>query len=100
MCVLFLPDAIAHSVPMFGGTLAGVHLTDVQCVGDESELVDCHHKKTHNCSLQLNAGVICEGEQLLLLPSISITLYHFQQRLVVMMGQLGWWERLAVLEAG
>ena len=102
LCVsLFLPDAIAHSVPMFGGALGGVHLTEVQCVGDESELVDCHHKKTHNCSLRLNAGVICEGElKLLLLPSISITSYHLHQRLVVMMGQLGWWERLAMLEAG
>ena len=86
---------------MFGGALGGVHLTEVQCIGDESELVDCYHKKAHNCSLQLNAGVICEGElKLLLLPSISITSYHLHQRLVVMMGQLGWWERLAMLEVG
>ena len=36
-----------------------IHLDDVQCTGDEEDLLNCTHTQDHNCDHHEDAGVDC-----------------------------------------
>ena len=55
-------DVIAHSFATLGGGPRGPHLSNVHCMGNESELVDCSHQIDHDCGQSEDAGVTCEGK--------------------------------------
>merc|ERR1712025_584446 len=40
-------------------------MDDVQCVGDESDILACHHASQHNCGVREGAGVRCQQMMLL-----------------------------------
>ena len=58
-------DSIAVYEAQFGvnGT-SGTFLDEVQCRGDETNLIECQHGGfgTHNCFPSNAAGVICTGD--------------------------------------
>ena len=55
--------AIALSSGLFPGELAPI-LTDVQCIGTESYLLDCPTSPSQQCDSQEEAAVVCQGNTL------------------------------------
>ena len=45
----------------FGPVGINFAMDDVQCVGSESSLDDCPHKKQHKCGSHEGAGVVCSN---------------------------------------
>ncbi|CAL8281693.1 unnamed protein product, partial [Gadus morhua 'NCC'] len=54
----------AEATARFGQGRGLIHLDDINCSGNESNLTQCGHSGlgSHNCGHHEDAGVICEGE--------------------------------------
>ncbi|CAL8387531.1 unnamed protein product [Boreogadus saida] len=54
----------AEATARFGQGRGPIHLDDINCSGNESNLTQCGHSGlgSHNCGHHEDAGVICEGE--------------------------------------
>ena len=48
----------------FGRVPADFRMDDVQCTGEESNLLNCTHTKNHNCGASEGAGVICSSDHI------------------------------------
>ena len=59
---LFSLDASAYSNAHFGQGTGPTLLGDVDCVGNETRLVDCQYTATPNCIHGEDAGVSCKRE--------------------------------------
>ena len=48
-----------------GGSFTPIHLDDVQCIGNESSLLNCTHGGIgeHDCDHQQDVGIICQRSQ-------------------------------------
>ena len=54
-------NSVATKQSAFGEVSSDFILDDVQCDGDEHNILECTHSKTHNCNPREGAGVICES---------------------------------------
>ena len=56
-------DAVAFSSALFGAGTGPIHLDNVDCIGSESNLIDCPHSSNVHCLYGHNedAGVRCQG---------------------------------------
>lgn len=54
-----LTGAVAYRSAHFGEGEGVIGMDDVQCVGSESNLLECSHTKDHNCGHYEDAGVTC-----------------------------------------
>lgn len=54
-------DAVRFSASMFGAGTGQIWLDDLNCIGDETRLIDCIHPPlgVHNCGHTEDAGVRC-----------------------------------------
>ena len=54
---------MAFSGAHFGAGIGPIHLDNVACSGSESNLIDCSHDSTVNCTdgHSQDAGVRCQG---------------------------------------
>ena len=50
---------MAHQRAYFGEGQGLIGVDDVECVGSESNLMDCNHTTDHNCGHFEDAGVTC-----------------------------------------
>ena len=48
-------------VPSLNYSSSVVQFSDVQCVGNETSLLDCTYNSTAQCSSTQRAGVLCPG---------------------------------------
>ena len=57
-------DAVAYSSAFFGQGTGTIWLDDVQCTGNEANLINCPAKSlgSHNCTHAHDAGVRCQVE--------------------------------------
>lgn len=55
-------DATALSRAPFGQGVGPIHLDDLMCSGNESNLFDCPYDPTHNCNHLEDAGVRCSPQ--------------------------------------
>ena len=65
MSLSLLTDVVAvRTSALFGEGNGTILLDDVNCCGDESNLLQCSHSGIgqHDCSVSETAGVICEGK--------------------------------------
>ena len=46
----------------FGPGSGPILLSDLSCIGNESNIAECGHHSTHNCSHSEDVGVVCEGQ--------------------------------------
>lgn len=46
----------------FGEGSSVIHIDDIMCVGDETELISCEHKTIHNCNHAEDASAVCNTE--------------------------------------
>ncbi len=55
-------DATGFNQSAFGSGLGSVYLSQHECVGNETRLVDCPSNplRSHNCSLFRDAGARCD----------------------------------------
>ena len=62
-CTLSLFDigAIGVGSATYGQGVGLIHIDDVQCDGDESDLFACSYTTNHNCIHAEDAGVQCVG---------------------------------------
>ena len=60
-CILYL-DAASYSNAYFGQSGGPVHITNVDCSGNETSLLNCIHSSTVTCSHSDDAGVLCRGD--------------------------------------
>ena len=70
--LLFLPGAIAVSNGLFSDRNVRPSIGDVQCLGTESELLNCSYSNNSpdsSCVERDDAGVACQGIGLIVLPS-------------------------------
>ena len=58
----FFPSGTAHSRAFFGQGAGEIVVDDVHCSGDEVQLQDCLHSRSHNCRHSEDAGVTCMGK--------------------------------------
>ena len=56
---LFHIGAIGVSSATYGQGIGLIHIDDVQCDGDESDLFACSYTTNHNCVHAEDAGVQC-----------------------------------------
>ena len=56
--------AVALHRAFFGAGRGIILLDDVQCIGNESSLLDCRHRDVfvHNCHHSEDVGILCQGE--------------------------------------
>ena len=55
-------DAVAFSYSHFGNGAGSIHIANVTCSGNESELQDCTSSNSvSNCNHNEDAGVRCQG---------------------------------------
>ncbi|XP_071842198.1 uncharacterized protein [Apostichopus japonicus] len=47
----------------FGEGSSVIHIDDIMCVGDETELISCEHKTIHNCNHAEDASAVCNTEE-------------------------------------
>ncbi len=59
LCSLAHAGAVALSSATFGVGFGEIYLDDVECIGTESQLVNCPHITEHNCGHSEDAGVRC-----------------------------------------
>ena len=59
---VFSLDASAYSNAHFGQGTGPILLSDVDCAGNETRLVECQYSATPNCIHGEDAGVSCETE--------------------------------------
>ena len=54
---------VAYSLAHFGAGTGPIFLDDVQCTSSASQLLECSSRPilTHNCQHSTDAGVGCEG---------------------------------------
>ena len=57
----------AYSSAYFGQGSGPIQLDDVNCIGNETSLLNCTHLTTHNCGHQEDAGVACPGKILVII---------------------------------
>ena len=58
---LFHIGAIGVGSATYGQGVGLIHIDDVQCDGDESDLFACSYTTNHNCIHAEDAGVQCVG---------------------------------------
>ena len=69
------PDAIAYSGAFFGAGSGPIHLDDVACTGSEAALINCTYDTiTTDCSHSEDAGIQCQGNDIVLSTSLSLRL--------------------------
>ena len=49
----------ANAIPQFGGGSGPILMDNVQCLGNETHLINCHSSRQHNCDHFQDAGVEC-----------------------------------------
>ena len=54
--------ALSYSSAYFGQGSGPIQLDNVQCSGNEQNLLNCTHLTVHNCGHYEDAGVACPGE--------------------------------------
>lgn len=55
--------SIPISFGSFGdASIDAIHMSNVQCEGQEESLLSCTYSSQHTCSHREDAGVICHGE--------------------------------------
>ena len=64
----YFTGAIAHSYANFGQGSGPIQIDDVNCLGNESNLLNCtYDANNHHCGHSEDAGVTCSGKCMLLL---------------------------------
>ena len=55
--------AVAFSNAYYGMTTGPIHISNVQCTGNESGLINCTYNRTSaaSCNHSSDAGVLCQG---------------------------------------
>jgi len=66
----------------FGEGTGPILLDDVQCNGTETQLVNCHSVRRHNCQHSEDAGVICLG-----LSEYKMTVFQYSEHLTYVCNQ-------------
>ena len=66
-CFAFCTGGRAYSYAYFGAGTGPIYLDDVACTSSASQLLECSSRPilTHNCLHSADAGVGCEGINLL-----------------------------------
>ena len=59
MHFFILSGAQAYNFAYFGEGKGPIHLDNVQCTGNETQLTDCPYVSDHNCLHFEDSGVIC-----------------------------------------
>ena len=59
--MFFCLDAASYSNAYFGQSGGPVHITNVECFGNESGLLNCSYSNIVTCSHSDDAGVLCQG---------------------------------------
>ena len=64
MLTIYVAGAQAYSSAHFGEGKGGIFLSNVECFGTESTLLNCTHDgiAVHNCDHKHDAGVSCLGK--------------------------------------
>ena len=61
-CKMMYTGAVAYINAHFGASTGPIHISNVQCSGSESGLVNCSYTSPSvNCGHSDDAGVMCEG---------------------------------------
>ena len=57
-----IADAVVQGSAFYGQGTGPIYLDDVQCVGNESNLLNCTYTSQHNCVHGEDVGVQCRAE--------------------------------------
>ena len=81
---------MAFQLAEFGEGIDPIFLDDVDCIGNESHLLDCSSAEIryHNCRHHEDASVRCKGEQMPLaynteIGRMSVTLFGLEAKLLI-----------------
>ena len=55
-------DAVVQGSAFYGAGSGPIYLDDVQCIGNESSLLNCSYTSQHNCVHGEDVGVECRAE--------------------------------------
>ena len=64
----------------FGRAIGPVHISNLNCGGNESQLLDCQYIENPLCSHYQDAGVICLGKKLI----CNFTQFIFENHKVIL----------------
>ena len=62
MLYITIADAVVQGSAFYGQGTGPIYLDDVQCIGNESSLLNCTYTSQHNCVHGEDVGVQCRAE--------------------------------------